>query len=357
MKALTVLVTGGGAPGIAGTVYALRNNPEGIPVRIVAVDMRQNAVGKFLADAFHLVPSADDISFCDRILELIHLEKVDVLLPQVTRELIPLAKSMNRIVDSGARIAISEEESIRKANDKLEVLQAARQIGVPFPAFYATRSEDELREAAYSLGYPKKRVVIKPRVSNGMRGLRVISSNKWDVHRFLNEKPSGLEISLEELVKILKNGTWPELLVTEYLPGPEYTVDVFRGKYIEIAIPRARKQIRSGITFEALIDMRIDLISYSLKLARFFGLKYCFGFQFKMGEDGTPKVIECNPRVQGTMVAAAIAGFNLIYYAVIEALGRPVKPNSLKELKNGSRFLRYWGGICVDEKERFIAKI
>ncbi len=70
-KPITVLVTGGGAPGIAGTLYALRNNPDDIPVRVIACDMRDEVIGKYLADKFYVVPPGKEPSFADALLEIV----------------------------------------------------------------------------------------------------------------------------------------------------------------------------------------------------------------------------------------------------------------------------------------------
>ena len=88
--------------------------------------------------------------------------------------------------------------------------------------------------------------------------------------------------------------------------------------------------------------MRSDLIEHSTKLAESFNLYYAFGFQFKEDADGTPKLIECNPRVQGTMIASTLAGTNIIYAAVAEAMGYPLE---LGQPRDGATFERYWGGI------------
>ena len=47
-----IMVTGAGAPGIAGTIWALRNNPENSSVWIMGVDVRDAAVGRYVADDF-----------------------------------------------------------------------------------------------------------------------------------------------------------------------------------------------------------------------------------------------------------------------------------------------------------------
>lgn len=354
---LTVLVTGAGAPGIAGTIHALKHNPNNIPIRIVAVDMREEAVGKYLADTFYVVPSAQDPAFISVLLEIVKKEYVDVILPQVTLELLPLTQNREQFESVGAKVVVSSYSAIQKANSKLQVMRAAEQIGVPYPQYQMTTSEQELIRAVNSFNYPAAKVVVKPPVSRGMRGFRIISAQPWDVKRFLEEKPSEVEISLEELIAILRRGSWPELIVSEYLPGAEYTVDVFRGRYLKVAIPRRRVQIRSGITFQSLTELRNDLIEYSFALAEYLDLRYCFGFQFKCGEDGTPKILECNPRVQGTMVAGVFAGFNLIYYAIKEAIGEPPDSFASRDLRDGLRFLRYWGGIAVYEGNGTIERI
>ncbi|MCH8328890.1 MAG: ATP-grasp domain-containing protein, partial [Nanoarchaeota archaeon] len=117
------------------------------------------------------------------------------------------------------------------------------------------------------------------------------------------------EIGVDNILNLFIGGKWPELLVQEYIHGGtgygsgiEYTVDCWRGDIGTCYVPRIRQKIRSGITFDTCIDMRQDIIDYSSKLANHLNLKYCFGFQFIIGKKGIPYLIECNPRVQGTMV-------------------------------------------------------
>lgn len=346
-QVITVLVTGGGAPGIVGTLYALRNNPDETRVRIVTCDMREDVIGKYLADAFYTVPSAESPDFIEALLEVATQEKVDVILPQVTRELLPLAENLSRFQARGIAVAVASKEAIERANDKWLVLEAANKCGVPGPQSRLTYSEADLRQAVEDFGYPEKKVVVKPRVSNGLRGLRILSEEAWDVERFLREKPGSLEIRLDELITILRNGQWPELIVQEFLPGEEYTIDVFRGRHGTVAVPRLREEIRSGITFRAKVELKEDLQTFALRLADELGLQYAFGFQFKLSDEGIPKLLECNPRVQGTMVTAALAGCNIIWWAVKEALGEKVTPEKPRPKVNGMRFIRYWGGLAV----------
>ena len=198
-------------------------------------------------------------------------------------------------------------------------------------------------------------------MSHGSRGFRVLRENtSWTIRRFLSEKPGAGEISLDELSKILtrdKHVDFPELLVTEFLPGKEYSVDAFQGKHVSVAIPRLRKEIVNGISFETILDLaREDIADYTLKAAKTLGLKFAFGFQFKLDYSDVPKLLECNPRVQGTMVASLFSGVNVIWMAVKEALGEPQK--EIPEKLQNATFHRFWGGVGLSaDGEKLLGEI
>lgn len=346
---LRILVTGAGAPGSRGTLYALRQG--GRPVHTVGTDVNEQAVGRYLTDAFHTVPPPESPTYLDALQDICRAERIDLVIPQTTREIAVLSRDRDAFGDT--RVMVSDATAIEKANDKSAVLQAFEALGLPVPAYRTAQTEGELIEAAEALGYPERPVVVKPPVSNGMRGLRILREAAWDARRFLAEKPGGVEVSLDDLLVILRRGDgWPALLVTEHLPGPEYSVDAFRGERLAVAMPRRRDAIRSGISFETtLLPDRADLIEPTLQAAEHLDLRYAFGFQFKEDAAGVAKVLECNPRVQGTMVASVFGGVNPIWLGVQELLGEP--PTALPAPLHAATFRRYWGGLGVRGDEVF----
>lgn len=343
---LSILLTGAGAPGTRGTLYALRKNPDGLRIHAVGTDMKPDGVGRLWMDAFYPVPAPEEEAYLDNLLAICQKESVALVIPQTTRELVACARHKAAFEAAGARVMVSDPDAIRVANNKWELLQLFAQLNLPHPAFHLARSREELVECALRLGYPKEPVVVKPPVSNGMRGFRILRESAWDLKRFLSEKPSGVEITLDDLLTILGRGeTWHELLVTEYLPGPEYSVDAFVGSKVQVAVPRLRKEIRSGISFQNQLEYRDDLMQNTLAVGRQIGLRYAFGFQFKLDPSGTAKVLECNPRVQGTMVASLFGGVNVIWMGVKEALGEP--PEKVAGPLQTASFQRFWGGVGI----------
>jgi len=346
MDRINVLITGAGAPGIAGTLYSLKNNYDNRDIKTVGVDIKKEVVGKYLCDKFYQIPKPDEKNFILKLMKICEKEKIDVVLPQVTKELFPLSKNKKEFEKIGSKIAISNYEAIKKANNKYELIKLCKEINIPYTKFYLVDDFKELKKKVFELGYPKKKVCIKPPISSGMRGFRILIPKK-SKKDFYEEKPAGIYSSVEELQEFLGE-KFPELLITEYLPGKEYSVDCFRNEEKCIVIPRSRDLIRTGITFNGTIEKNEKIIEYSKKIAEKLDMKFCFGFQFKLDSNRIPKIIESNPRIQGTMIMSTFAGANIIYSAVKEALGEKI-PNF--KIKWGLKFMRYWGGIGIDGKK------
>ncbi len=298
MDRLNILVTGGGAPGIEGTLYSLRNH------NVVTCDMDVNAVGRWLSDKFYQIYPASHKHYIKELTWICKEESIDVILPQCTAELNVLYSA-----DLPAKVAIS-----------------GRNIGKnDVSGGKIVRNTEEI--AQYARIYPK--FVIKPLYLNGSRGVKIVTTEKPDFYT----KPG---IPVTDVVRLCQDLPDKfELWVMPFYEGNEVTVDCFMGDEFT-AIPRIRRKIRSGITFEAEVIQDHDLIEKSHQLACALGLKYAFGFQFIGG-----RVIECNPRVQGTMVASTLAGANMIEAACLHAVGLPYK----FDIDWDTKFYRYWGGI------------
>lgn len=346
MENITTLITGSGAPGIKGTIYSLKNNSDKRDIRIVGTDIKEKVIGTYICDAYYQISKPSEPTYLDELLSICESEDVDVLLPQNTAELEILARQKPKFNGIGIEIAISNLESIIRANDKDRLMHIAESIGIPVPRSHLVNSSSALIEAATDLGWPNYQVVVKPPVSNGMRGVRIIDESIDLKKLFYAEKPSSLYTKMNSLLDILGD-SFPELLVMEYLPGDEYTVDLLRSDKTVI-VPRKRNVITSGITFQGTTENNQEIIEYSRKLANNIDLTHAFGFQFKLDKCGTPKLLESNPRIQGTMVLSTFSGANIIYGSVKYALNEPIPDYKINW---GTKIIRYWGGSGVfDEK-------
>ena len=304
---------------------------------ILGTDANPNAVGRHFVDAFETVPFAEDAAYLDEIDALVERYEIDVVLPQTTRETMVLA--------GHPKAAVSERA--KEANDKVFLLDESDQEDLNTPDWSVSSGWD-FASMCKVLGYPSNPIVVKPPVSNGSRGVRVLTPDPITTDEYLNERPGNPQISLERFLEIVKDDM-PRLLVMEYLPGREWTVDCFRGERMFVAVPRIRHAIRSGITFETEVVRHPELEDQCRRLAEALDLKYAFGFQFKEDADGVPNILECNPRIQGTMVASLFAGVNIPWLAVRERSGD--LPDGVPEIKP-ARFQRFWGGVGTNGTDR-----
>jgi carbamoyl-phosphate synthase large subunit len=351
MKLPRVLITGVGAPGTRGTIFCLQKNFDRQKVFILGTDSDVSAVGRHFVDRFFTIPYAETgMRYLKALQELCEEHRVDVILPQNTAELLILA--CHRESFKRTRICVSSGDAICKSNHKIRLLQEFQRASLPFPTYTVVTNEAELIQGLAGLSYPREQVVVKIPDGSGGRGVRIISSRPCNWHSFVHEKPNALEWNLDQLLKVAREGFPSPLLLTEYLPGREYSVDVFRGLSAEIAIPRVRLRIRSGITFDTEIVRHEEIERQSLIAARAIDLRYAFGFQFRENAQGKARVIECNPRVQGTMVASYFAGANIPWMAIREALGLTQHPEVQIQT---ARFTRYWGGVGLVHNERPIS--
>ncbi|GAB4335103.1 MAG: ATP-grasp domain-containing protein [Calditrichia bacterium] len=343
MKKLTIIVTGAGAPGIMGTIFSLRKNYDNREIKIIGTDIQNDVIGKYFCDKYYVIPKASDSeNYLNTLLSICEIEGVDVVLPQNTAELIVLASNKSKFEAIGTSVAVSNLNSIEIANNKYKLMETCTELEFQTAKFYLVNNFNKLYHYAGKLGWPNKKIVVKPPISNGSRGVRIIDENINRRELFYKEKPTSLFITMEELKNILGD-SFPELVVMEYISGEEYTVDVLRTEKKIVVIPRKRDLIRSGITFNATTERNEKIIEYSKKISEKINLTHCFGFQFIMDEGGEPKILECNPRVQGTMVLATFAGANIIYSSIKSSLGEDIPDFNIKW---GTRILRYWGAIA-----------
>ncbi len=335
-------MTGGGAPGAAGIIHCLRQDAL---FAITATDANPGAVGRYLNKDFEIIPYATDPSFAASVLELCKKKNIQVVLPLVTKELIPLAQNKNEFEAAGIKLLVSPTASLDIANNKSRLYEFLQWRGIAVPEFRVVETTEQFKTAVEELGYPAKQVCFKPSVSNGSRGFRIVSEQMNELDLLLNHKPTSTYISLSDSVRILSSGIFPELLVSEYLPGEEYSVDCLakNGEPILI-LPRLRKRMINGISVEGEFIREENIISYCSQIIKELQLHGNIGIQVKRSAAGQFLALEINPRVQGTISAGLGAGINLPVLAIRQELGLPIPEEELK-VKWNTRFSRYWSEV------------
>ncbi|HVF80449.1 MAG TPA: ATP-grasp domain-containing protein [Flavisolibacter sp.] len=334
---IKVLMTGAGAPGGPGIIKALQS----AGYKLYVGDCNAFASGRFMNEKFIELPPADNNEFIDFILSYCLENGVQVIFPLVTRELFKFAQNKKRFDEKGIKVIVSDYDALSIANDKGKLYSHLSGQEVLVPHFRIVHTITDLAAAVKELGYPAKAVCIKPTISNGSRGVRILQQSIDEFDLLFSQKPNNLYSSLEKIMKILEGRAFPELLVSEYLPGIEYTIDTLVYKGVpKLILPRSRTKMNSGISVQGTFIKNDEIIGYCEQIICTLHLSGPIGLQVKKGEDGVFKLLEINPRIQGTSVAALGVGINLPALAVKQEF----EPVDIVEsaIKWGTSFVRYY---------------
>ena len=248
-----------------------------------------------------LLPRGDDPGLVEVLLEICDRLSIDVLIPTVDTELLPIARRKAEFEAVGTSVVIATQETLEICLDKWALHKWCKG-SVRVPA--TTLVDSDFDPSSTDLP-----VIIKPRSGSGSRGIR------------LCEEAADLE-TLE------RNGT---MLVQELLPGPEFSVDVLADRSGEVlaVVPRERLKVDSGIAITGRTSHDPLLEKLGADVARLIGLTTVANVQVKGSAEGVPALMEVNPRFPGTMPLTIASGVDMPKLAVDEALGHDLPPAPL----------------------------
>jgi len=314
LRPLRVLVTACGCPAASTLIRMLRANGER-EIDIVGVDMREDAIGRFLANEFHQVPPASSDDYIPAMLDLVDRERPDVVLPQSSYEVPRLARHRDEFENRGVRLLVSSPQPVDSCVDKALMYRKVAGLDVPIPRTLYPESLQEFIDGAKALGYPDCDVCFKPYVSKGGRGFRILSEHVDEADLLLYERPNNLYMTLESFVRTFESvPQFPDLLLMEFVPGGEFTVDaVVDTGEILLGMVKTRDEIKTGLAMSFRTVRRPDLLEYTERILREIPLDYLVNVQFK-GD----KLLEINPRVSTFVYQPDLI---LPYLAIKWALG------------------------------------
>ena len=294
-ETVRVLVTGAGGPAAIAAMKSLRADES---VELIAADMDPWASGLYLvpAGARTLIPAGDAPDFTSVLLARCLALGVNVVLPTVDSELRPLARAREAFTDAGIGLLLAPAAALDVILDKLALVQrCASVVCTPRTELFGPAVDPASWE------YP---VIVKPRTGSGSRGIVTVGS-------------------AAQLAALDRS---PTLIVQDFLPGEEYSVDVLADAtgHVIASVPRLRARVDSGVSVggRSLHDPLVEWFGRAVAEAT--GVTYVANVQCKRDADGRPSLLEVNPRMPGTLGLTIASGVDMPRLALAALLGRPV---------------------------------
>lgn len=345
---INILMTSVGNDGFPAVLQALKSNSER-DIRVIGVDIRPSAAGLYLADQGYLVPprSAGE-QLLEFLFDICHQEKVSIIYPLSTEDQEFFASKEESFKARNISVIVSSLSALQTANDKLRLYEFASSNGIPCPAFEPIRSLEQLEQAARRLGFPEHPFVLKLNRGTGALGFKVVYPSVDPSQRLLDR--NNQIVAFQEVVGWLGAlESWPPLHLAEYLPGSEYSVDVLcnNGKILS-AVTRLRLSTLHGLALHAQVVEEPDVQDFACQLVAKLGLSFVVNVQFRRAVDGTPKLMEINPRIPGTIGLTVAAGVNMPYLALKIVLNETFE---IPPPRLGMTMLRHWDAVYLSVQQ------
>ena len=295
----------------------------GMRGKLIAADLSVASPACHVADAMEIVPRAGCIEYIPGLLDIVERYNVSLVLPMTDLDIRSLARQRAKFDAVGCSVMIGSEESIKLCRDKAAFQEVLSGAGL---ATIRTMGLEEFRTNPF---YP---CFVKPLRGSASVGTGVINNDR----------------ELKAHV-----ATFGELLVVqEYAPGQEFTVDVFRSREgkVHCIVPRLRLVIRSGEVEKGITIRDERIIKDTATLAGLLGDVWgVFCCQCKREKNGPPRFFEVNPRFGGGSPLSIAAGVNLPRYVLQEILGQPIDKDI--DFQENLLMLRYDQAVFTIEKD------
>lgn len=195
---------------------------------------------------------------------------------------------------------------------------------VPIPPYLLVSTIDDALHAIEALR-KEGEVSVKPTVSIYGKGF----------YRLIEEGPvsSDVETVPGWEARVRARERFDPHLVMRYLPGPEYSVDL-AARHGEMLACVIRKKGEAD-KVQNLLEHR-ELTGYAAEMVRRFGVNGLANIQFKEDVDGSPYLLEINPRASGGLGMSCISGVNLPDIAYRAAIF-PDEPVVVPKARTGIR--------------------
>jgi predicted ATP-grasp superfamily ATP-dependent carboligase len=235
------------------------------------------------------LPYMEEPAFLEGLIHVIDRYKIDFIIPTHDYVVLLLAENQERLK---ATVLTAPVETCRVCRSKKKTYELFNGL-VPTPAVYSANEP---------MSFP---IFLKPEVGQGTKGTYTAYSE--EEISFYRKKDSSL-------------------LILEYLPGKEYTIDCFTNKDKQLLFCMGRERIRrlNGISTVSKEVRNPRFLELAKKISDKLEFRGVWFFQLKERANGELALLEIAPRLAGTAEFTRVSGVNLIELSLLDRMGEEV---------------------------------
>lgn len=264
-------------------------------------------------DTAFVEPAETGDAFVEVALEHCRRHRVDVFVPG--REMAAVAGREADFASAGVAVMVSPYQPVVDLADKRTTYRQAPAHGVAVPVWHVAETVGELRAAYGDLTGRGLEVCVKPARDHGARGFRrVVERDDAGELAALAAEPDHT-VGLARLEHLLASTERvAPLVVSEWLPGPEFSVDCVSDAAGGLLVAVARG--KSGLPWTRELVDEPDLVETARRLVEGYRLRYLSNVQLRRRANGEPVLLEVNTRASSGLYQSCASGVNLPWLAL-----------------------------------------
>lgn len=322
---MKILITGAGALLGQGVFESLQKSNKRSQLTIGLADPSGTSAALYWGDFAHIIPLASSPAYVDSLIATIKAQNYNLIIPGTDIELPILAANKSRIESStGCHVVVSDLSIIEIANDKYKTFEFLQAHALNPPNSWLPENFDFSNE---SIKFP---LIVKPR-----DGARSIGLYQVD--------------SLIELKECLHRSKRPLIQECIGSPSEEYTAGSITLEGMCLGAIVLRRELKDGNTYKAYVESNKYLEDYIVRASQLLQPLGPCNFQFRIDQEGLPRIFEINARFSGTTLMRSIAGYHEVEWIVdyFESGKMPTIPEELLDLI----FLRHWTLTSINKTQ------
>lgn len=320
MKKIKILITS--CLGKTGHLLAAQlKKSKNYNYEVFGSDMNKKKLPIKYFEKIFKVPRGNKKNYIKILINHLRKNKIKFILPGSDEEAISLSNS--KVILNKYKIIplISGKNELNLISNKYNTYKYLKSKKINVPNHYIIKNEKEFDLVLKLLDYPNKNIVIKPSQGRGGRDV-IYLKGKRDIPLWLMK---GQRVKVlrktNSVKKILKKKN--DFIVMPLLNTPCYDVDVLKifghKKKYECVL---RKRLNpNGLPYKGYEIIKYKkLENYVCSIYKELNLKSLHDFDIMTDQNGSPVLLEVNPRPSGSLVASLMAGIPVIDLAISSKL-------------------------------------
>jgi len=320
------MCAGGGSIGSLVKIIK-QNNPK---KKLYGIDANININNnhKKLFNKFFTVPLPHEDDFISNLINILNNIGPSMLIPGADEEALAISNFRDVLKEKNILCNVMIKNIITSIIDKFYLNQKISEFNSDFSVqCIQVNNNIELKKSCINMGYPAKKIILKPIIGRGRRSTYIISEDYYE-NKIKDMIPY---INLDKVIKknLIKDN---EMMIMQYVDGEAITIDVLanKGKIVQTIIRKWNEKWRFPFPGQKIIsDSNVDeLIKIISKIIKLHGL---IDIDAIKTSDGRIIFLEINPRPSGSVAVSEIAGIPI--FSMLEKVLEGININKI-DFKN-----------------------